>query len=76
MKTFDRWREKEIKRVGLATQLRAEALLDKHESEPRVEVNNDKSGERAIYKRDVADRLTARGECSKRKTYYFMPGAR
>lgn len=72
MTDHERWREQEKARVGGKTQREAEAVLDKQQAEPFVEVCNDKHGEVAKYRRNVADVLTSRGDCSPRRNYFYV----
>lgn len=73
MKKYDQWRDSEIKKVGLKRQLAAEAIVDKHQSCPFVEVNDDKSGMKKRFRSDVADVLVLKGNISRPKKYFSMP---
>jgi len=67
---YNEWRDAQVKRVGLHTQLAAEAHLERHDADPLIEVNNDKGGQRQLLKSAVADRLALRKEVSYPKKYF------
>ena len=75
MSRYDEWRTNEIKKVGLETQLGAEALLDRQAAEPMVMVNDDRAGKRSTYRRNIADRFKARGQCSAVKIHSIPSSA-
>jgi hypothetical protein len=70
---YGKWRDAEIKRVGLKTQREAEAKLDRHEAEPVVQICDDQRGEVIECKADVAERKIAKGTHSRRKAYFVVP---
>ena len=68
-KQYREWRESEVKKVGAKVQNEADAILDKRDKEPFVEVNDDVSGLRKRHKRSVAEVLIRKGEASTVKVY-------
>ena len=73
MTNYQRWRENEIKRVGIKTQSQAEQLLDKQAHESFIDVVDEKTGENVSYRKSVAERFLARKTYSKRKLVFSVP---
>ncbi len=73
MNDYNEWRDSEIKRIGLSEQLKAEAHLDKHESESFEIVTDAKTGEKTAYKKSVADAKKRKGKVEVNKSYFSVP---
>lgn len=65
------WRENEVKRVGGKVQRDAESLLDQHAAQPIVTLNDDQAGRRTRIRRNIADTLVKRGQCSAIKIHSY-----
>jgi hypothetical protein len=72
-KSYDDWRENTIKEVGLDTQLKAEAILDKQAAEPFVELIDKETGQSNNYRRNIADIYEKRGTHGRRKLVMTVP---
>ena len=59
---FTKWRDGEVHRVGRKMQMQAEALEEKHQSTPRVEVYESESGVKRTHRRHIAQILQRKGE--------------
>lgn len=73
MTKYNKWREDTIKEVGLDTQLKAEAVLDKQAAQPFVEVVDEKTGERKNYRKNIAEIYEKRKTHSRRKFVMTVP---
>lgn len=65
------FRENSVKTFGTKVVNDADALLDKHDAEPWVEVNDDTDGKRVNYKQSVAEKYIADGRASRPALYSF-----
>lgn len=73
MKSYDRWRENEIKCVGPKRQHEAEEKLEKHYDYPLVETINTRTGEKEVYRENVAQIYERRRELERPKKYFLVP---
>jgi hypothetical protein len=71
--SYDSWREDTIKEVGLDTQLKAEAMLDKQADEPFVELRDNETGAVNNYRRNIADVYEKRQTHSRKKFVMTVP---
>jgi len=72
MTTYEIWRESEIKRVGAPLQHKAEAILDKHAAQPTIELADDVARTYVSMKKDIADVMLRRRDCSRRCSYHIV----
>ena len=68
----DNFEEKLKHQVGSKIFNKAIENLENHKSQNFVEVNNDKSNEKCFMRKNIADVLIKRKECSLPKKYFFM----
>lgn len=55
MNELEQWRDNEIKKVGLQTQLEAETIIEKHYDQPLVNVWDEATGKEIKMRRHIAD---------------------
>ena len=73
MKRYDKWREKEIKRVGGILQRKAEEHVEKQEKADFVTLVDDTTGKSNNYRANVADRLEKRPQYHRPRKVFSIP---
>lgn len=71
---YAKWRDGEIKHAGLHTQLKAEAMIDKHEQQRKVRILDEEGGSVQHVSADNAAIAVGRGRATYSKDYYTTPG--